>query len=623
MTAEHGFEELIVLYTVAGVNAALPNAVSMRRESGGKGKEVLLIDVLASLPPMLGTQYAFWASLRADRTSFVWLRSPTSVVPVVDNVFVHLHLEPACTSPWSPLQQAVAYRGSSRAVLYSSKHCVAAEAQESQQQRPQNGGRRGRALFANRQPRPQAQETHPAPPPVVVESSSPFIAFSAADASSDGATFDPFNLARDLDEPPQAPRPSPAPANPGNAKSGNDNPRRQEAPPSLPFSSSFSSSSSSSSSSSTATDIAEATTQAAKSIFSFAAKSLKTAAAAGTAAVNSRGDLREMGAVAAGLFGSAGVGAAVTSVQKIGNTKVRVVRELAQGGFGTVYVVEDAEDGGGHRQYALKQMLCQTREQLDDAQNELRALQRFAGHDHIVALVDHCTTHAPGKPASHKMVHMLFPLCPLGTCWDVVERSIGIGSADTAAGDRWPFDERRALRVCLGVAQALDFMHDGGRGFAHRDVKPHNVLLYDADHAVLTDLGSVSPARVTVATRQQALAVEDEAACKTSAAYRAPELSQAPQPPCVVDERVDVWGLGCTLFSLAFGTSPFESPREGVLRLAILNGRFTFPAHYRHRDCQFSDAFADLISAMLKLNASDRPTAAEVAAQCEQMLMDR
>jgi hypothetical protein len=56
---------------------------------------------------------------------------------------------------------------------------------------------------------------------------------------------------------------------------------------------------------------------------------------------------------------------------------------------------------------------------------------------------------------------------------------------------------------------------------------------------------------------------------------------------------------------------------------AILNGRFTFPAHYRHRDCQFSDAFADLISAMLKLNASDRPTAAEVAAQCEQMLMDR
>lgn len=379
----------------------------------------------------------------------------------------------------------------------------------------------------------------------------------------------------------------------------------------MPPSSSPSSFPSASSSSSTATDIAEATSQAAKSIFSFAAKSLKTAAAAGTAAVNSRGDLREMGAVAAGLFGAA----AVTSVLTIGSTKVRIVRELAQGGFGTVYVAEDLE--GGTHQYALKQMLCQTREQLDDAHNELRALRRFAGHDHIVPLVDHGVAAAPGKPASHKMAQMLFPLYPLGTCWDIVEHSLG-------SGDPWPFDRRRALRVCLGVARALDFMHDGGRGFAHRDVKPHNVLLQGADraHAVLTDLGSVAPARVSVATRQQALAVEDEAACKTSAAYRAPELSQAPQPPCVVDERVDVWGLGCTLYALAFGTSPFESAREGVLRLAILNGRFSFPAHYRHRDCQFGAAFADLISDMLKLAASDRPSAADVAARCEQLLAD-
>ena len=47
-----------------------------------------------------------------------------------------------------------------------------------------------------------------------------------------------------------------------------------------------------------------------------------------------------------------------------------------------------------------------------------------------------------------------------------------------------------------------------------------------------------------MATRQQALALEDEAACKTSAAYRAPELTSVPQPPCQIDEKVDIWGLG-------------------------------------------------------------------------------
>ena len=170
-------------------------------------------------------------------------------------------------------------------------------------------------------------------------------------------------------------------------------------------------------------------------------------------------------------------------------------------------------------------------------------------------------------------------------------------------------------------------MHDSGRGFPHRDVKPHNVLLGgfgsgdDPDHPVLTDLGSVAAARVEVATRQQALAAEDEAACKTSAAYRAPELTSAPQPPFVLDESVDVWGLGCTLYCLAFGHSPFESPKEGILRLAILNGRFSYPAHYRHRDCQFSEAFVSLVNDMLQLAPNDRPSAADVADRCQRMLV--
>lgn len=29
-----------------------------------------------------------------------------------------------------------------------------------------------------------------------------------------------------------------------------------------------------------------------------------------------------------------------------------------------------------------------------------------------------------------------------------------------------------------------------------------------------------------------------------------------------IDARVDVWSMGCVLYALAFGRSPFESPTE-------------------------------------------------------------
>ncbi|EKU20452.1 protein kinase [Nannochloropsis gaditana CCMP526] len=41
-------------------------------------------------------------------------------------------------------------------------------------------------------------------------------------------------------------------------------------------------------------------------------------------------------------------------------------------------------------------------------------------------------------------------------------------------------------------------------------------------------------------------------------------------PNVPVDSRVDVWAMGCLLYCLAYGRSPFESPTEGVLRLGIL-----------------------------------------------------
>ncbi|KAF9468001.1 other/NAK protein kinase [Collybia nuda] len=141
--------------------------------------------------------------------------------------------------------------------------------------------------------------------------------------------------------------------------------------------------------------------------------------------------------------------------------------------------------------------------------------------------------------------------------------------------------------------------------YAHRDLKPGNVMIADDGITpILMDFGSTIKARITIENRSQALLQQDLAAEQSTMAYRAPELFDV-KTGQTLDEKVDIWSLGCTLFALAYSHSPFENiqttEQGGSIAMAVLN------AQYKHPNSAYSQGLKDLIDSMLKINPTERP----------------
>ncbi len=146
-------------------------------------------------------------------------------------------------------------------------------------------------------------------------------------------------------------------------------------------------------------------------------------------------------------------------------------------------------------------------------------IHRAISHPNVLPLFG-CDTLPMEKGVAGRQVLMLFPYCPGGSIFDIV------WEAEEAGGSiPWPFSEQCALHIFLGICRGTLAMHK--KGYAHLDIKPHNVLLSGDEEdriedktPILMDLGSAGPLVVKVKSRSQALMIQDEAASKCSLPYR-------------------------------------------------------------------------------------------------------
>jgi serine/threonine protein kinase len=200
----------------------------------------------------------------------------------------------------------------------------------------------------------------------------------------------------------------------------------------------------------------------------------------------------------------------------------QVIEEIGRGGAARVF---RALDDTQPQQVAFKVLPIET----DDRQS---FMQRFKREAEVIQQLNHPNiVQVYGAGETDEFVYLALRLLEGGTLRQRI------------ASERLPIQD--VCQYMVQIAMALSHAHR--QGIIHRDVKPSNMLLDSAQPGkiLLTDFGTAKIQNAAGLTKTGATAGTPE--------YMSPEQAEGRE----VDQRSDIYSMGCALYEALAGRPPF------------------------------------------------------------------
>jgi len=267
----------------------------------------------------------------------------------------------------------------------------------------------------------------------------------------------------------------------------------------------------------------------------------------------------------------------------------RVDGTIGQGSMGEVF---RGIDTGLNRRVAIKILSEKHRDS-----PELR--QRFVREGRAVAAISHpnvVQVFATGSYDDRPYIAMeLLDGQDLGS---IVEK-------------RGPLDSLAAAHAILDGAQGLAAAAKAG--LIHRDVKPSNLVRLSDGQVKVTDFGLAKPVDPGAEPALTAMGV-----VVGTPDYIAPEQARGE----TIDERVDIYALGGTLYFLLTGIPPFRTgkPAEDKYLKVVARHLRNPPPDASVTNPSVDKGLAELTRTMMAKKASDRPSYDDLIAQLTQIV---
>jgi serine/threonine-protein kinase len=225
-----------------------------------------------------------------------------------------------------------------------------------------------------------------------------------------------------------------------------------------------------------------------------------------------------------------------------------IISFLAAGGMGEVYRGHDARLGRAVAIKVLPEAAFSDSEAVLRFEREARAAAAMS-HPNLIAI------HDVGRAGD---LHYLV--------MDLLEGETLRQRLDGGALP-WP----KAVELAVSVAAGIAAVH--AKGFVHRDLKPENIFLTADGWVKLLDFGlAVPPRRASgpmAADDPTMRAVTRKGFLVGTLAYMSPEQLREEE----IDGRADLFALGCVLYEMLAGQSPFLRDSRAETCAAILSDR--------------------------------------------------
>ena len=173
-------------------------------------------------------------------------------------------------------------------------------------------------------------------------------------------------------------------------------------------------------------------------------------------------------------------------------------------------------------------------------------------------------------------VYILIELCSNQTLKELVKR-------------RKRLDELEVQCYTLQIIRALRYLHN--HKIIHRDLKLGNLFLTNKLELKLGDFG--------LAAKLEYDGQRRKTVCGTPN-YVAPEILEKKNGHSY---EVDIWSLGVVIYTMLFGTPPFDANDEKVIYKKIKMNSYKFPENIK-----VESSAKKLISSLLNLDPSKRPS---------------